>query len=137
MIKKRIKYCDALKAVAIVAVVLYHLGVCTNGYLGVDMFFVLAGFFTAISIDKHLATNGGWLYFIKSRIFRLWPLVIITGIVCLAYGWFMMLPDDYENAAQSVLATNFYGNNILLSITTKNYWNIFNEYKPLVSTKKS
>ncbi len=134
MIRKRINYYDVLKAVAIIAVVLFHLGVCTNGYLGVDMFFVIAGFFTATSIDKRLATNGGCLKFIKQRLFRMWPLLIIAGIVCLAYGWFMMLPDDYENAAQSVVATNFFGNNILLSITTSDYWVIYNQYKPLMHT---
>lgn len=45
-----------------------------------------------------------------------------------------MLPDDYENLAQSVIATNIFGNNILQAITTKNYWDVVNEYKPLMHT---
>lgn len=45
-----------------------------------------------------------------------------------------MLPDDFENTAQSVVATNLFGNNILESITTKNYWDVGNEYKPLMHT---
>lgn len=45
-----------------------------------------------------------------------------------------MLPDDFENTAQSVVATNFFCNNILESITTKNYWDVGNEYKPLMHT---
>ena len=45
-----------------------------------------------------------------------------------------MLPDDYENLSQSVVATNFFGNNILAAITTKNYWDVVNEYKPLMHT---
>lgn len=45
-----------------------------------------------------------------------------------------MLPDDYENLAQSVVASNFYGNNVLQAITTKDYWKITNEYKPLMHT---
>ncbi len=45
-----------------------------------------------------------------------------------------MLPDDYENLSQSVIATNGFGNNILAAITTKNYWDISNEYKPLMHT---
>jgi peptidoglycan/LPS O-acetylase OafA/YrhL len=121
IISKRIKYYDVLKAVAIIAVVLYHIGVCQNGYLGVDVFFVLAGFFTSNSIDNHIATNRWYFKFIKQRIFRILPLLIIAGIICMAFGWFMMLPDDYENAAQSVVATNFFGNNILQAITTRDY----------------
>ena len=45
-----------------------------------------------------------------------------------------MLPDDYENVAQSVVATNFFGNNILQAITTRNYWDVANEHKPLMHT---
>lgn len=45
-----------------------------------------------------------------------------------------MLPDDYENLAQSIVSTNFFGNNVLQAITTKNYWDVVNEYKPLMHT---
>ena len=45
-----------------------------------------------------------------------------------------MLPDDYENLSQSVIASNFFGNNILAAITTKDYWAVANEYKPLMHT---
>lgn len=34
----RNRYFDVLKAIAIIAVVLYHLGTCEYGYLGVDIF---------------------------------------------------------------------------------------------------
>jgi peptidoglycan/LPS O-acetylase OafA/YrhL len=49
-------------------------------------------------------------------------------------GYITMLPDDYENLAESVIATNGFGNNILAAITTKNYWDISNEYSPLMHT---
>jgi peptidoglycan/LPS O-acetylase OafA/YrhL len=55
----RNKYYDVLKALAIVAVVLYHFGACRNGYLGVDVFLVIAGYFTASSVEKHMLTNRG------------------------------------------------------------------------------
>lgn len=124
---------DVFKAVAIIAVVLYHLGVSQYGYLGVDMFFVIAGYLTTKSISKKIST-GGWFSFITDRLFRFWPLLAIASIICLAFGWFMMLPDDYENVAQAVVATNMFANNILASITTKDYWDIVNEYKPLMHT---
>ena len=43
-----------------------------------------------------------------------------------------MLPDDYENLAESVVASSAFANNILSAITTKDYWNISNNYKPLM-----
>lgn len=45
-----------------------------------------------------------------------------------------MMPDDFENVSQSVIASNFFANNILADITTKNYWDAINEYKPLMHT---
>lgn len=124
---------DVFKAVAIIAVVLYHLGVSQYGYLGVDMFFVIAGYLTIKSISKKIST-GEWFSFITDRIFRFWPLLAIASIICLAFGWFMMLPDDYENVAQAVVASNIFANNILAAITTRDYWDIVNEYKPLMHT---
>lgn len=42
--KIRLEYLDVLKAVAIIAVVLYHVGYMQYGYLGVDIFLVVNGF---------------------------------------------------------------------------------------------
>lgn len=57
----RNRYFDVLKAVAIIAVVLYHIGICEFGYLGVDIFLVIAGYFTSKSIDSQII-NGGGIY---------------------------------------------------------------------------
>lgn len=45
-----------------------------------------------------------------------------------------MLPDDYENLSESVIATSIFGNNILAAITTKDYWDVVNDYKPFMHT---
>lgn len=127
-------YFDVLKAIAIMAVVLYHIGICKYGYLGVDLFLVIAGYFTSKGVENQICKGGGNFHFLLNRISRLWPLLLLAGIVCLVYGLLMMLPDDFENTAQSVVATNFFGNNILESITTKNYWDVNNDYKPLMHT---
>lgn len=55
----RNSYYDVLKAMAIIAVVLYHLGTCEYGYLGVDVFLVIAGYLTSKSIDKQIVNRGG------------------------------------------------------------------------------
>ena len=59
----RKNYFDVLKAMAIIAVVLYHLGICEYGYLGVDIFLVIAGYFTSKSIVKQTVNynRGGIL----------------------------------------------------------------------------
>ena len=134
----RIKYIDVLKAFAIIAVVLYHTGLTTYGYLGVDLFLVIAGYLTTRSLcSKMNMPNGFWGGYVKfefSRIIRLLPSVLVAGVFCMLLGYFTMLPDEYENVGESTIATNFFANNILAAITTKNYWDISNEYAPLMHT---
>lgn len=129
MAHTRFAYLDVLKAMAIIAVVLYHAGLLRYGYLGVDVFLVLAGFFVARSVE-----GKTYIGFIVGKIMRLLPILLVAGLASLAVGWFTMLPDDYENLAESVVATNLFANNILSAITTGDYWNIANEYKPLMHT---
>ena len=86
----RIKYIDVLKALAIIAVVLYHTGLMTFGYLGVDLFLVIAGYLTTKSFfSKVVATDNqsfwGRFYvnFEVSRIVRLLPPLLIAGLACM------------------------------------------------------
>ena len=44
-----------------------------------------------------------------------------------------MLPDPLENFGQSVVATVFFGNNVLLWLTS-GYWELASEFRPLVHT---
>ena len=124
---------DLLKGLAIIAVVLYHIGWLKTGYLGVDVFFAINGFFILPGLLKRIG-GGDFQYvtFLLKRVMRLWPLVLIASVISLAVGAWGMLPDDFENLAQAVIATDFMSNNILSAITTKNYWDAVNEYKPLM-----
>ena len=61
----RNNYFDVLKAVAIIAVVLYHFGISEYGYLGVDIFLVIAGYFTSKSIDNQIVSGG--VFSIRSK----------------------------------------------------------------------
>lgn len=129
----RNKSIDGMKAIAILGVVFYHLKILTYGYLGVDIFFVIAGYFTARSTQISLENRTiKYIAFIADRLKRLMPLVLIGGGVCLAAGFWGMLPDDFENLSTTIVASNFMANNVLSAITTKNYWDIVNDYKPLM-----
>lgn len=126
---------DFLKGLSIIAVVLYHLGLLESGYLGVDVFFVIAGFLTAPRVLKEICNKQfNYIKFIWGKVIRLLPLVLIGSVLCLLIGYFLWLPDDYENLSQSVIASTAFSNNILSAITTKNYWDSVNDYKPLMHT---
>ena len=124
---------DILKGIAIIAVILFHLGIVKSGYLGVDVFLVINGFLIVPSLCRKIE-EGDFSYwqFLKSRLMRLWPMVALLSFVCLGIGFVGMLPDDYENLGESVVASNLFSENILLSITTKDYWNVSNDYNPLM-----
>ncbi|MCD4665359.1 MAG: acyltransferase [Bacteroidales bacterium] len=126
---------DGLRAIAVLAVIIFHFGYLPNGFLGVDVFFVISGFLITGIIYKEINDNRfSIINFYLRRIRRIIPLALFISLVALAVGICIMLPDDLENLAQSVIATNFFSNNILQAITTKNYWDVVNEYKPLIHT---
>lgn len=131
MSQSRNTYLDVLKTIAITAVVLYHSGFLKYGYLGVDVFLVVAGFVSTRSLARD---NKKYFSFFIGRIIRLLPVLLVAGAVSMLIGWFTMLPDDYENLSESVIATDVFGNNILSAITTGDYWDVVNEYKPLMHT---
>lgn len=124
---------DLLKGISIIAVVLYHLGLLPYGYLGVDTFLVINGFLIIPSAAKSLKNGnyslGTWLI---KRLGRFLSIVIIASVVSLAVGYFVMIPDDYEGVSQSAFASLIFCQNILSAITTGNYWDSVNEYKPLM-----
>lgn len=124
---------DILKGISIIAVVLYHIGLLPYGYLGVDTFLVINGFFIIPSLFYNIVNDnydyGKWIF---KRISRFLPIVLLAFCICLSVGYFTMIPDDFENLAQSVFASGIFCNNILAAITTKNYWDTANEFKPLM-----
>lgn len=79
---------DGLRAVAVVAVMLYHLGFSwiPGGFLGVDLFFVISGYVITRLLLDSIAGSGGLdlRAFYKARIRRLFPplafMIITTSI---------------------------------------------------------
>ena len=118
---------DGLRAIAVLSVIFFHLGYLPNGYLGVDIFFTISGYLiTKIVYAESVENKFSITQFYLRRIRRIIPLVLFTSSIAVLIGFFVMLPDDFENLCQSLIATNFFGNNILQLITTGNYWDIVN-----------
>ena len=114
---------DLLKGLAIIAVVLYHAGWCKSGYLGVDVFLVINGYLVVPKVMNEIE-DGRFRYFsfLEKKLFRLLPLVLLVSVFALAIGYMDMLPFDYRFLSEEVVASSFFANNILQSITTQNYW---------------
>lgn len=114
---------DLLKGLAIIAVVLYHAGWCKSGYLGVDVFFIINGYLVVPKVMNEIV-SGQFRYFsfLEKKLFRLLPLVLLVSAFALVIGYMDMLPLDYRFLSEEVVASSVFGNNILQSITTQNYW---------------
>lgn len=78
----RILPLDGLRALAIIGVVLYHTrpSLLSGGFLGVTLFFVLAGYFATRSMVHELKESGSFDYkrYLVKRLRRLMPPVLAT-----------------------------------------------------------
>lgn len=89
----RFLFLDALRGIAAVFVVFFHLPnattavIATNGMMAVDFFFCLSGFVIAFSYEKRLADSLSLKDFAVARLIRLYPIYIlgaIVGLICTA-----------------------------------------------------
>ena len=80
---------DGLRGVAVVAVMLYHLGFSwiPGGFLGVDLFFVISGYVITRLLLDSIARSGGLdlRAFYKARIRRLFPPLIFMILATSIY----------------------------------------------------
>jgi peptidoglycan/LPS O-acetylase OafA/YrhL len=92
---------DGLRAIAVVAVIIYHLKInilghqlLTGGFIGVDIFFVISGYLITSIILKELVTTGtfSFKHFYERRVRRIDTSIIIcnAGInsICLDVFFF-------------------------------------------------
>ena len=98
---------QALRAVAVIAVLLFHSGFLLNaGYLGVDVFFVVSGFVVTQLILRRIHSEGplDLLAFWRKRVRRLFPglalMVLVVSPVSL-----LVFPRLEEASAGLITAT--------------------------------
>ena len=109
---KRIILLDAARGVAIILVLIFHIfpELLPSGYIGVDCFFVLAGFLAVESLKKRSASFRGVLSYPIARFKRLAPAALITmGIVAILTALLIPAPDDLimRNMHQAVMGMRF------------------------------
>jgi len=126
---------DGLRAIAILAVVLFHfeLGL-PGGYVGVDVFFVISGYLITKLILADLEQNRfSMLAFWERRVRRLMPAMFVMIGTVLVAGYFLLLPEAYKELAESVVWQMFFLSNAYFWLTT-GYFAGPAEEKPLLHT---
>ena len=116
---------DGLRAIAVVAVVLFHLGSpwLGGGYLGVDVFFVLSGFLiTSIIQRKEEAGTFSLVHFWTRRIRRILPallvMLLVTSLVSAAVCFKPLTIHYGEQGAAAAISCA----NILFWQQVPDYW---------------
>lgn len=115
MIKYR-RDIDGLRAVAVVPVILFHLGFSflSGGFVGVDIFFVISGYLIGKTINQEIKSGTfSVLNFYNRRFRRILPaLFFMSAMVWIAItAWF--LPDSAAENGQGMLAATLSVSNIL------------------------
>jgi len=127
---------NALRALAVLAVVAYHYGVSGvgGGFAGVDVFFVISGFLIGSQILATLRrSNFSFQQFYLSRLRRIFPALLVMCLACLAWGWWFVLPYDYLKSTRHVMAALFFLSNLAFT-GEQGYFDTAAAAKPLLHT---
>ena len=119
---------QVLRGVAVLAVLLFHAFEKSfpNGYLGVDVFFLISGFVITPQILEIFNSHSGRVGRLKSfyirRLYRLLPalgaMVGFSSILILLLG----SPEDHERFARQGISTLFFGGNFGAYLFSQDYF---------------
>ena len=125
---------DGLRAIAVSAVVLFHAfpTLVPGGYVGVDVFFVISGYLiTGILLSEVAQDRFSILRFYIRRARRLFPALSVVLLTVLVFGWFSLLPLEFELLGKHVLGGAGFVSNIVLW-RELGYFDVNSELKPLL-----
>ena len=128
---------DGLRAIAIVSVVAFHVGVpgMTGGFTGVDIFFVISGYLITGLLLRELAESGriDLVAFYARRVRRLLP-ALATMLVVILIATVVLLPrlGQQQGVARSALAAMGFVANHYFQLTTGGYFDDASELQPLL-----
>ena len=125
---------DGLRAMAVLAVVLFHLKISgfDGGYVGVDIFFVISGFLISGLIRDRVETGTfSFSDFYARRVSRLLPAVLATVGATAIASILILQPDALGSFALSAAASVFSAANFIFYFES-GYWDASAELKPLL-----
>ncbi|GMT10920.1 hypothetical protein PFISCL1PPCAC_2218, partial [Pristionchus fissidentatus] len=126
---------QGLRGIAIISVLLFHLlpDLFINGYLGVDVFFVLSGYLISSILSKHEKLSiDHFLDFYKRRFERIIPLYATLLLMCLISSLFLFSSFDVENTRISFVWSLILARNLQQIHDSRDYWKQSSNSKPLL-----
>jgi peptidoglycan/LPS O-acetylase OafA/YrhL len=126
---------DGLRALAVLSVVIYHLGLPLHGgYVGVDIFFTISGFLIGSIILRQTADHSfTFVHFYERRIRRIFPALFVMLFAALLLAYRYLLPIELSDFATSMVTAAFSVSNIYFFHQTGYFDNLASS-KPLLHT---
>ncbi len=127
---------DGLRAVALLAVMLFHAGFETfaGGYVGVDIFFVISGFLiTGILLDELRSGRFSFADFIERRARRILPALFVVLLACLPLAWQWSMPIEMRDFSAALLSVIGFVSNIWFW-RSNGYFDFQADINPLLHT---
>ncbi|WGF86652.1 acyltransferase family protein [Marinivivus vitaminiproducens] len=112
---------DGLRAIAVLSVVLFHVGFETlgGGFVGVDIFFVISGYLITKIITGELDKGEfSIVRFYERRARRILPALFAMMAVITLLTTVMLIPSTYEAFGESVVAASLSLSNVLFWLRT-------------------
>lgn len=108
---------DGIRAIAVTSVVLSHAfpSIFPEGFIGVDVFFVLSGYLiTGIILRKISEQTFSIAGFYDRRIRRIFPALAVVLLACLLLGWLLLFRPEFLALGRHITASTLFYENILL-----------------------
>lgn len=124
-----IPHVQGLRAIAVLAVVLYHFWPArfSGGYVGVDIFFVISGFLITSHLMRELTSTGSLRLgqFWARRARRLLPGSLLVLLFCaiVAMSPYLTPTSALPNEVREIFASTFYVENWFLALNSADYLN--------------
>ena len=131
---------DGLRAIAVLAVVFYHLNLSDGGswlrggFVGVDIFFVISGFLITGIVQGEIEQGRFTILgFYERRVRRLFPALVVVLVATSLLGAWWLLPSDFALLGKSVAATLMFVSNVFFW-RNSGYFNSDSALNPLLHT---
>ena len=129
---------EGLRAVAILLVVAYHVGIpgFAGGYVGVDVFFVLSGYLITGLLLREVQQTGtiNLIEFYARRTRRLLPALVLVLIATTLVGAIAYAPIEQEGLANTAFSTATYLSNVYFARAATDYLAARAAANPLLHT---
>lgn len=128
---------DGLRAIAVMTVLLFHVGISAfgGGYVGVDVFFVISGYLITNLINDEFKRTGNFSFktFYSRRVRRLFPALFATILLTFALAILMFTPQHFQRFGGEVISSVLSVSNFFFW-SESGYFNTASEFKPLLHT---